>query len=154
MADRVHDPTVRVYWFDVKTQTPTTIPVGEASTGQLLSILFAFGRAMPTVDHIRAVVGELRARQKDGRETYGGRTLATMNRWDPPPCACGRVGLYIVSQTTYCRRCKPQAVQRRSNGIVKYHDAVSRDLQDVLDARDKNLRKAQCRIHARFSRNS
>ncbi len=42
-----------------------------------------------------------------------GRLMAWLNTLDPPPCQCGRLGLYIVGETTYCRRCRPQAVQRR-----------------------------------------
>ncbi len=56
---------------------------------------------------VLAMARELRTREHVPAVVY-----AKMNRIDPPPCKCGKPGLFIVGRDTYCREHHPQATAR------------------------------------------
>lgn len=96
------------------------------------------------VASVKRACAELRS-----RTTPRGRLAACLNALDPPPCACGRVGLFIVGSLTFCRKCKEKGIglrgtrYRQSSGEERGRaigDAKrSRDYRD-LDTR--NLKAA------------
>ena len=79
----------------------------------------------------------------------------TLTHLDPPRCACGGPGHYIVGETTYCRECRPQAVARLQRTVRKIHAQKQKALSDrraAFDAtarRNERLWKVKKRRHRR-----
>lgn len=92
------------------------------------------------------------AREVRRRPTVGPYALMLANTVDPPPCACGRPGLYIVHYTTYCRQCKPLAVRRRTRVLVKYNDPEHLALDRAIKDRERERRAGEKHYAARGQR--
>lgn len=101
--------------------------ITDLPTGVLIGFLYRwFGKA----DEQREMVRELRRRgnDRDASGQWFGKTLARMNQIDPPPCRCGRPGLYIVGRDTYCRKCKCLADVHRA-GYSTQLDEYAADME-------------------------
>lgn len=80
-------------------------------------------------DAMLEVCRELRTRD------IGRHTLVALVDLDPPPCACGRVGLYRIGVRTFCRSCKPTTdagAQWRS----QFYSEQSADIHDRIARSD------------------
>lgn len=119
-------------------ETPTILlggqrrQIADVPTGVLVALFARWSIASEAV----AMVRELRKRgnKRAGDGKWTGWLLARMNRIDPPPCACGRVGLYMVGTTTYCAKCKTVArihrlgycdqLEAEANEAARHFDAM------------------------------
>jgi hypothetical protein len=77
---------------------------------QVLVFIFLRWHSLPARSAL-AVAKEIRLRCAGA--TISNYLLHKLNSIDPPPCACGGPGIYIVGTTTYCRHCRVEAVRQR-----------------------------------------
>lgn len=102
-----------------------------------------------------AMVRELRRRGNkfDGDGRWHGWILGRMNRIDPPPCECGRPGLYLVGITTYCRKCKYLARLHRA-GHSQRLESEADQREHWHKEREANRKKANALKSLRSHRQS
>lgn len=76
---------------------------------------------------------ELLRRHKNG-EFVGHKTIARALMYCPPPCECGKKGIYIVGHRTFCAACKAKGAHR----LRSAYDKIRLQSQDaVLDIKDR-----------------
>lgn len=84
---------------------------------------------------MRAIARTLRRKSQAANVAISEDVLRVMNVIDPPACACGAPGIYIVGTETSCRRC----VQRISRSDMATR--LRRDAALLADAREGRKRQ-------------
>lgn len=97
-----------------------------------------------------AIAKEIR-RRPEFDLNRNGFLLARLNQLDPPLCHCGRIGIFIVGSTTYCRAHKDEAYAHLSVTGCRYHEAAQSEYEAAHrdDERLGKLRDAAMRMGAR-----
>lgn len=137
-----NDPTI--YWTTAPGQR---IRPGQLSTGELIG---ALNKQWGSPADVQKVARMLRARfVREGRVPYG-PLLHRLNRADPPPCRCGKPGLYIVGADTFCRACRPLAVVMRHGLQVQQEQRQAELVKKVAEIeRDRKVRDGLRRARLR-----
>ena len=71
-----------------------------------------------------------------------------INRLDPPPCHCGRKGLYIVGSTTYCSQHRQEAANHRFR-TVQWLDQLRGEKAVAIAERERMERATEWHHRAR-----
>ncbi len=98
----------------------------------MLKFHYYHNGARNLVDQRKLVVAEARKRKFEHW---------ILNNFDPPRCDCGGPGLYIVGKVTYCRKCKPKAIEHLKKAVTNLRELRSKHIDEELNDIDKKLRR-------------
>jgi hypothetical protein len=103
----------------------------------VLITVFLRWRAM-SADLTLAIAKEIRRRNPVIQTSY---LRARLNQIDPPPCWCGKPGLYIVGLQTYCRKHKVDGIDRRRHltQMLDKRKSEFEEFQGDLEKRKKTM---------------
>jgi len=123
---------------------PMNGPIRDQTTATLIALLTQSGM---TAYQLVPIIRELR-RRADFHPTD--RQMLRMNSIDPPPCWCGRPGLYIVGTLTFCRQCRKDAMLQHRLRQQELYTArteaeYDRDFRDR--ERERKVRDGAARLH-------